>query len=426
MDYNDALLYIHSQNKFGIKLGLDNISALMESLGNPQNHLKFIHIAGTNGKGSTASMLSHAFCRCGYKTGLFISPFVVCFNERIQINNKYIPDVRLAQITNKVKLQIEKNLKEGIALPTEFELVTAIALVYFYEEKTDIIVFEVGMGGRLDATNVINTNLLSIITSISYDHKEHLGDSIEKIAYEKACIIKPDRPCVVMDQSNLVIDVIKNKAKSLNSDIYVASTDNFKVINSSYCGQKIIYKDEYEINLPLAGSYQVKNLSCVLRAIELLNSMNIKIDINKAIAGIEQTRFPGRFEAICDNPVIILDAAHNEEGVLMLCDNLSRFFLDKNIVLFIGKLKDKDFSYAFKNLLLNKQKIYTLTPPNERAMPSYELTNFIKNCYNIDTVNIDLDDILSCLDYNEKDTVYVFAGSIYLISSVRKLLKQIK
>jgi dihydrofolate synthase/folylpolyglutamate synthase len=155
MNYTEALEYIHSQNKFGVKLGLENISNLLESLNNPQNSLKFIHVAGTNGKGSTCTMLSYALSNCGYKTGLFISPFVICFNERIQINNEYIPSKRLAEITFKVKNQVEKNVLSGISPPTEFELVTAIALLYFYEEKVDYIIWEVGMGGRLDATNVM-------------------------------------------------------------------------------------------------------------------------------------------------------------------------------------------------------------------------------------------------------------------------------
>lgn len=422
MNYTEALEYIHSQNKFGVKLGLENISNLLASLNNPQNTLKFIHVAGTNGKGSTCTMLSYALTGCGYKTGLFISPFVVCFNERIQINNKYIPSERLAEITSKVKKQVEANTLLGIAPPTEFELVTAIALIYFYEEKVDYIVWEVGMGGRLDATNVIDTNLLSIITSISYDHKEHLGDTLEKIAYEKACIIKHRRPCVMMQQSETVYNVIKEKSDELNSDIYIASTDKLDIIMSQYCGQEILYKRKYKINLPLAGNYQAKNLSCVLKALELMNSLGVKIDISSAVTGIEQTVFPGRFECINASPLIIIDAAHNEEGISMLNKNISKFFKYKKIALFLGKLKDKDFSIAFKELLSNKHKIYTLTPQNERAMTSEELAQFIKINYNIQSKNIAIDDVKNYIDYKENDVVYIFAGSIYLISSVRRFL----
>lgn len=422
MNYAQALEYIHSQNKFGIKLGLENISKLLESLSNPQNSLNFIHVAGTNGKGSTCTMLSYALTSCGYKTGLFISPYVVSFNERIQINNEYIPNDRLAQITARVKAQVGINLQKGIAPPTEFELVTVIALIYFYEEKVDYIVWEVGMGGRLDATNVISTNLLSIITSISYDHKEHLGDTLEKIAYEKACIIKPHRPCVIMEQSEKVYNVIKDKADSLNAEISVASVNELDVVKSDYCCQEILYKNKYKISLPLAGGYQVKNLSCVLTALELMNSLGIKIDLPTAVKGIEKTIFPGRFECINASPLIIIDAAHNEEGISMLNENISQFFKDRKIVLFLGKLKDKDFSGPFKELLTDKDKIYTLTPQNERAMTSAELTQFIKTNYKIDSKNIAIEDVKNYINYNEKNTVYIFAGSIYLISSVRKLL----
>ncbi len=422
MNYQQALEYIHSQNKFGIKLGLENISNLLESLNNPQNSLNFIHVAGTNGKGSTCTMLSYAIAGCGYKTGLFISPYVVCFNERIQINNKYIPNDRLAQITAKVKEQVELNTQKGIAPPTEFELVTAIALIYFHEEKVDYVVWEVGMGGRLDATNVIATNLLCIITSISYDHKEHLGDTLEKIAYEKACIIKPHRPCVMMEQSEFVHNVIKEKADSLNAELYVASVNELNVLKSDYCRQEILYKQEFKISLPLAGGYQVKNLSCVLKALELMSNIGIKIDLPSAIKGIEKTVFPGRFECISVSPLIIIDAAHNEEGISMLNKNISQFFKGRNIALFVGKLKDKDFSKPFKELLTNKDKIYTLTPQNERAMTSAELTQFIKINYNIESKNIAIEEVKNYIDYIDKNTVYIFAGSIYLISSVRKLL----
>lgn len=422
MDYAQALEYIHSQNKFGIKLGLDNISKLLESLNNPQNSLKFIHVAGTNGKGSTCTMLSYALMGCGYKTGLFISPYVVCFNERIQINNKYIPNDRLAQITARVKAQVDINKQKGIAPPTEFELVTAIALIYFHEENVDCIVWEVGMGGRLDATNVISTNLLSIITSISFDHKEHLGNTLEKIAYEKACIIKPRRPCVMMEQSGTVYNVIKDKADSLNSEISVASVNELNVLKSDYCGQEILYKKELKISMPLAGGYQVKNLSCVLKTLELIDNLGLKIDMPAAIKGIEQTVFPGRFECIYTSPLIIIDAAHNEEGISMLNQSISQFFKDRKIVLFVGKLKDKDFSGPFKELLTNKNKIYTLTPQNERAMTNAELTQFIKINYNIESKNIAIEEVKNYIDYKDKNAVYIFAGSIYLISSVRKLL----
>lgn len=422
MNYNTALEYIHSQNKFGIKLGLENISLLLDSLGTPQNKLKFVHIAGTNGKGSTATMLSYALASCNYKTGLFISPYVISFNERIQINNEYIDNNRLAEITEKIKKQIDINSRAGFTPPTEFELVTAIAIQYFFEEKVDIVVWEVGMGGRLDATNVITTNELSIITSISYDHKEHLGASLEMIAYEKACIIKANRPCILMQQSNTITDVIKAKANSLDSDLYIASVDDFTVIESTYKGQKILYKNQYMIQLPLAGDYQVKNLSCVMASMKLLDSLGMPIDFVKALSGIEKTIFPGRFEIISSLPLIIIDAAHNEEGINMLNKNLYTFFPDKEIHLFIGKLKDKDFSASFLELLLNTQQIYTLTPSNERAMTSFELTDYIKANYSISTTPIEIDQLLNYIDIKQKNIIYIFAGSIYLISAVRDLL----
>ncbi len=423
MDYASALDYIHSRNKFGIKLGLDNISALLASMGCLQDDLRFIHIAGTNGKGSTSSMLSHALCACGYKTGLFISPYVVCFNERIQINNEYIPDARLAEITHSLSKQIEFNTQQGIAPPSEFELITAIAIQYFYEEGADVIVWETGMGGRLDATNVISTNLLSIITSISHDHKEHLGHDLAQIAYEKACIIKPERPCVLMHQSALVENVICKKALELNSEVYIADEEDLRLIESSYTYQSVLYDQKHLIRLPLAGQYQLRNLACVMKALELLHAQGIYIQFKVAIEGIEKMQFPGRFEILYRNPLVIIDAAHNEEGVQMLNENIRSFFEGVDVTLFVGKLRDKDFSDSFAELLQNKQTIYTLTPPNERAMSAEELTQFISEHYHIATTPIAVDSICQYIANNPKNkTVYIIAGSIYLISSVRASL----
>lgn len=423
MDYTAALDYIHSRNKFGIKLGLDNITALLNSMGSLQNELKFIHIAGTNGKGSTSSMLSHALCACGYKTGLFISPYVVRFNERIQINNQYIPNHRLAEITQSVSRQIERNTQQGIAPPSEFEVITAIAVQYFYEEAVDIIVWETGMGGRLDATNVIETNLLSIITSISHDHKEHLGDNLAQIAYEKACIIKSGRPCVLMHQSPEVENVICKKALEMSADVHIASAEDLRVIESSYTRQKILYDQKHLISLPLAGQYQLRNLACVLKALEVLHEQGIYIQFKVAIEGIEKMHFPGRFEVLSSQPLVIIDAAHNEEGVQMLNENIRSFFGDKDVVLFVGKLRDKDFSSSFIELLQNKRQIYTLTPPNERAMSAEALSDFIAANYGIQATPISIDSIPRYIDNAPQNkTVYVVAGSIYLISAVRAAL----
>ena len=190
MDYKQALEYIHSTNKFGSRLGLHNITKLLEYLGNPQDKLRFIHVAGTNGKGSTCTMLSYILTEAGYRTGLYISPYLEDFRERIQINNEMISESELAEAAAKVKAAVEKMLSEGYEHPTEFEIVTAIGMVFYEKQKPDIVILEVGLGGRLDATNVIKTSEVSVITSISIDHAEYLGDTIEKIAFEKASIIK--------------------------------------------------------------------------------------------------------------------------------------------------------------------------------------------------------------------------------------------
>jgi dihydrofolate synthase/folylpolyglutamate synthase len=228
MNYEEALQFIHSTYRFGSKLGLERIKRLMYLLGNPQNTYKIIHVAGTNGKGSTCSLIHDVLMEAGYKTGLFISPYLEEFTERIQINKHHINKDSLARITALVNDKVSLMLSEGYDHPTEFEIVTAIGFKYFQEENIDFLVLEVGLGGRFDATNVVEEPLVSVITSISYDHMEQLGDSLEKIAYEKAGIIKAGRPAVIYPQADNIKKVIRDVARSKNSPVYEADKGNIE------------------------------------------------------------------------------------------------------------------------------------------------------------------------------------------------------
>ena len=249
MTYEEAIKFIHSTYKFGSKLGLQNITKLTELLGNPQDSYKIIHVAGTNGKGSTCSMIHDVLMASGYKTGLFTSPFLEEFTERIQVNKKHIDRDSLARITDLVKSKIKIMINEGYNHPTEFEVVTAIGFKYFQEQKIDFLILEVGLGGRFDATNVVKNTVVSVISSISYDHMEYLGDTLEKIAFEKAGIIKENGNVVIYPQDDVIKNVIKKQAKLKNAKIYEANEKNIEIIKSDITGQwfKFLKKDVLKI-----------------------------------------------------------------------------------------------------------------------------------------------------------------------------------
>ena len=279
MNYQEALDFIHSGYKFGMILGLDNITLLMEYLGNPQDDLKFIHLAGTNGKGSTSAMLASVLKNCGYKTGLYISPYLERFGERIQINNVEIPDDELVEATMIVKEVCGRMVAEGHQHPTEFEVVTAIAMVYYKKQQVDIVVLEVGLGGRLDATNVISSAEVAVITSISFDHMAYLGDTLKEIAYEKAGIIKENNDVSVyaLNDKEVTDEIIRN-AEERHARVYVNDPEDIQLLDSSIDGLTIKYvkKDSNlgidEFVLPMIGDYQMYNALNALTVLEILKN----------------------------------------------------------------------------------------------------------------------------------------------------------
>jgi dihydrofolate synthase/folylpolyglutamate synthase len=339
MNYEEALQFIHSTYRFGSKLGLERIKRLMYLLGNPQNTYKIIHVAGTNGKGSTCSLIHDVLMEAGYKTGLFISPYLEEFTERIQINKHHINKDSLARITALVNDKVSLMLSEGYDHPTEFEIVTAIGFKYFQEENIDFLVLEVGLGGRFDATNVVEEPLVSVITSISYDHMEQLGDSLEKIAYEKAGIIKAGRPAVIYPQADNIKKVIRDVARSKNSPVYEADKGNIEKTRSDIRGQwfKYLKRDVFdlpEIKINLLGDHQLLNGLTALLTLEIIKKKGYGISPESIIKGFSNCRFPGRFEIVNTSPLIILDGGHNIDGISSFTKTLKDRFHYKFKVFF--------------------------------------------------------------------------------------------
>ncbi|NLJ57284.1 MAG: bifunctional folylpolyglutamate synthase/dihydrofolate synthase [Tissierellia bacterium] len=429
MNYEEAIEYIHSTYKFGSKLGLENIGKLVELLGNPQDSYKIIHVAGTNGKGSTCNLIKEVLVDAGYKTGLFISPYLEEFTERIQINNETIDKNSLARITSLVKDKIDIMLTEGYNHPTEFEVVTAIGFEYFKEQNIDFLVLEVGLGGRYDSTNIVKSPLLSIITSISYDHTEYLGDTLEKIAFEKAGIIKENSNLVIYPQAKNIKNIIKKKAIENNTKVYEANSTNIDKIKSDISGQwfKYLKKDVFnidELKINLLGEHQLLNALTALLSLEVIKKEGYNISSENVKNGFSNCKFPGRFEVINKNPFIILDGGHNIDGIKQLSKAIKDYFNNRKIIFFYSMLKDKDSQAFFDYILPLSKEVYTLTPSNPRAMEAKDLSELIKNNSNIKTTALDsYDQILPVIKNADQSDIIIFAGSLYMVGGVRTLLK---
>jgi len=429
MNYEQAIDFIHSTYKFGSKLGLENIRRLTELLGNPQKSYKIIHIAGTNGKGSTSSMVHDVLMSSGYKAGLFISPYLEEFTERIQINKVHIDEDSLARITTIVKEKIDIMLLEGYNHPTEFEVVTAIGFKYFEEQKIDFLVLEVGLGGRFDATNVITNTLVSVITSISYDHMQYLGNTLEEIAFEKAGIIKENSSVVIYPQSDNIKNVIKEQAKLKNALVYEVNQDNIEKTSGDLTGQEFNYlkSDVFSLSnlkINLLGEHQLYNAITALRALEIIKEKGYNITEESIKEGFKSCRFAGRFEVINKEPIIILDGGHNINGIEYFSKAINEYFNDKKIILFYGMLKDKNPNDVIDYLISLSKEIYTLTPNNPRAMSAHDMASLIQKHSNIKVTPVkNTKDIVDILNSINKDEIIAFVGSLYMIGDVRTILK---
>ncbi|MEG2984162.1 MAG: folylpolyglutamate synthase/dihydrofolate synthase family protein [Peptostreptococcaceae bacterium] len=431
MNYNEALKYIHGSHKFGVRLGLDNIKKLLELLDNPQDKLKIIHIAGTNGKGSTCSFISTILKEGGYKVGLYTSPFLETFTERIRVNGDNIPEDEVGNIVSLIKEKIEVMVNEGYSYPTEFEIVTAMAFYYFYKENVDFVALEVGLGGRYDATNVIEKPIVSVITSISMDHIGVLGDTLGKIAFEKGGIIKENCTTIVYPQKYEAGQVIKNICKENRSKYIECNFNDINIKQSNINLQRydcIINKKEYkDLEIKLIGDHQVKNSVLALNVIDYIND-NLGLNISEECIrkGLAQTSWPGRIEKIKENPMFIIDGAHNEEGAESLAKAMDKYFKDKNKVLIIGMLEDKDISSVLDILIPRFNKVITTTPDNPRSIDADKLKKKIEE-YNIDVISKPKinEAVEYALQNTKKEDVIISAGSLYMIGNVRSIIKNL-
>lgn len=410
MNYEQAIEFIHDRLRLGSKLGLEATEELLRRLGSPHKKLKFIHVAGTNGKGSTSAFIANILMSNGHKTGMYISPFVHQFNERIQVNNVQISNDDLAYHTKQVASVIDDTLQ-----PTEFEVVTAIGLLHFMAQGCDYVVLEVGLGGRFDSTNVIPPPLVSVITSISIDHTEFLGNTVEQIAFEKCGIIKSGSKAVTVypDNPQGAIDVIIKTANEKNVPLKFGDKNAISIISSDINGTKFTYKGtEYEISL--LGTHQVYNAVTAITAVENLNIPETAIK-----NGLKNTKFGGRFEVVSKNPLIIIDGAHNFSGVLALKNALQTYFSDKKITLVMGMLKDKEYEKCVAELAPLADTFIATEPENPRALSSVDLEICAKK-YIGNTAHFEnkIDAVNYAIEHTDKSDVICICGSLYLIGGI--------
>jgi dihydrofolate synthase/folylpolyglutamate synthase len=432
MNYEQALDYIHSIYKFGSKLGLDNINYLLQLMGNPHQGLKVIHVAGTNGKGSTCAYISSVLTEQGYRVGLYTSPYLEEFSERIRINGVNIPKENLAEITAFAKEKVELMLSHGKTHPTEFEVVTAIGFEYFKRQKVDYLVLEVGLGGRGDSTNVIDDPLVSVITPVAYDHIDYLGDTLSKIAFEKAGIIKSNCPVVTYPQEKEAMAVIEEVSKDVKAPLNIAPIHEVELVSYDDSGQCFhgFYGNEKIENLKISmlGEHQIENAGVALAALNILTAFHqIPISKEALYRGFMNANWPGRLEVIGRNPTTIIDGAHNVHGMQALAKTIKNLYTGKSMILVIGILGDKDVEGMLGEIVPLADRIILARPNNPRAMDLDHLAEMIGSYGKTTIKSTSIPHaIQEALDCSTPEDLIVFCGSLYMIGDVRSILKEKK
>lgn len=396
MNAQEAIAYLNSHSKSAWKLGLERTQELLKRVGDPQKALRFVHVAGTNGKGSTCAMTEMILRNAGYRTGLYPSPYIEDFRERIQICGEMIPEEDLGEITTIVAGQAEQMADR----PTHFELITAIGMIYFARKKCDIVVLEVGLGGEYDSTNVIDPPEVAAITNIGLDHTEYLGDTVEKIAETKSGIIKPGSAVAVYDNEPSVVEVIERHAHA--------------------CGDRIYYAKDEELNYPIAllGPHQIKNAQLTLAVIHALRDRGWKISDDDIRKGLAEVRWPARFEVLRKDPYFILDGGHNPQCAQAMVRSIEQYIPNEKVTFLMGMLGDKDYQDTLDIICPYAKRFVTITPDNIRALSADKLAEEIKK-RGIEASPCD--DIMTAIRLADDGGPVIAFGSLYSAGAIRRI-----
>ena len=422
MNAEQAIAYIHSVCWKGSIPGLGRTQELLEKMGNPEKKLKFVHIAGTNGKGSTAAMTASILSRAGYRTGLYTSPYIYRFHERIQVDGVEISDEDLTQITEYVKPLADSMAQS----PTEFELVCCIAFEYFYRKKCDIVVLEVGMGGAWDATNVIEVPEVAVITNIGLDHTEYLGDTVEKIAETKSGIFKPHGHAVVYRSTPSVEAVYERVCAERDVSLRKADFDGLVLKAHTLEGQVFDCGSRKNLVLPLLGDHQLHNASVVLSIADTLIGEGWKISEQNIYDGIRDVRWPGRFDIVCRKPLFIIDGGHNPQCIEALVKNIRDYLAGKKVIALTGVLADKDYADMYKPVMPLVDRFVCITPPNPRKLEAEQLARYLRQAgAQAQASESILGGVKQAMDLAGEDGVVLCFGSLYSIGGIRDALKDL-
>lgn len=423
MNYDQSLEFIHSRMKFGSRPGMERIEALCNAFDNPQDKLKFVHVAGTNGKGSTCNMISSVLVAAGYNVGLFTSPYITDFRERIMFNSQMISRSELAEIVTEVKPVVEELSKNGIE-PTEFEIITVVGFLYFLRKKCDIVVLEVGLGGKLDSTNIIKKSEVSVICSISMDHTDILGNTLIEIADQKCGIFKEGGNVVYYPQPDFTVErYIKDRAIEKNCKYYPSELSRIKLIRDEIDGPTILYSG-LTFKVPLTGIHQIYNFSTAAAAINVLKQNGWEISQKNLLDGVSNLKMPARVEIVNKKPLTIIDGGHNVEGIDALCNCIKKYCNEKKIIAVFGMMKDKDYTESIKKIMPLCSKVYTTTASNPRSFSAKELAKVVKPyCSKVKPIEEPVKAYEKALKKaGDKDMVLV-CGSLYLASDIKNLQK---
>ncbi len=412
MTYEEALRFIHTRRHGGPDLG--RMRRVLDRLGSPDRRVPFVHVAGTNGKGSVCAFIEGILRAAGYKTGLFTSPYVTRFNERIRVNGMDIPDEDLVRTLERVIPVLE----ELQADPAEFELVTILGLTYFAEIGCDIAVLEVGMGGRNDATNCIEKSEVSVFTSIGLDHTSYLGNTPEEIASVKAGIVKPQgRAVAYMDPGG----VIATRCREQGAELHVMDFSDLRVKSRGLEGQSFDYREFENLKIGLAGTYQPKNAALAVEAARILQARGWKIGEEHIRAGLRETYWGGRFEAVLKKPVFIIDGGHNPPAVEATAGSLRAFFPEKRFIFLTGVMADKDVGGILDTLIPLAERIICVAPPVPRALPAEKYAALIREKGGAAQAAATMEEAVDlALRYAGEDGIICALGSLYILEDARR------
>ena len=420
MNYEEARVYLDEVSKYGSVLGLDNMRELLGRLGNPQDDLKFIHISGTNGKGSALSYMSTILSGAGFRTGRYISPTLYAYRERIQVDGVMIDRESLAALVTVVKEAVDAMEAENKGNPTVFEVETALSFLYFKEQKCDIVVLETGLGGTLDATNVVKTTVMEMISSIGMDHMEFLGGTLQEVAENKAGIIKPHTWVVSAKQDPKAAEVIKRVCREKDCKLSVVDPDAFQDVHYGYEKQTFTYKNWKDVEITLAGTYQVTNAALALEAVEALRKLGYSLTEDQVRKGMKAAFWRGRFSVIHKNPVVVIDGAHNPAAAKVLKDSLETYFQGKNLHFIMGVFADKDYQSVIEMTAPLAKHIITIeTPGNPRALSAVKLKEAVEKVNpSVEAAGSIREAVEKSMKNTQKDDVIAAFGSLSFLGEL--------